>query len=55
MMGFDPMADRGMPPFEGCDNMLRLAEDEGLGTRDLRRIEVIGVPLSKARIEFRKV
>jgi uncharacterized protein (DUF362 family) len=55
LMGFDPMADRGTPPFEGCDNTLKLAEGLGLGTRDLRRIEVIGVPISKARIEFRKV
>jgi uncharacterized protein (DUF362 family) len=55
LMGFDPMADRDTPPFETCDNMLKLAEGLGLGTRDLRRIEVIGVAISKARIEFRKV
>ena len=36
VMGFDPMADRGTPPFETCDNTLRLAEDAGLGTRDLK-------------------
>jgi len=55
MMGFDPMADRGTPPFDKCDSTLKLAEGLGLGTRDLRRIEVIGVPISKARIDFRKV
>jgi len=55
LMGFDPMADRGTPPFETCDNMLKLADNLGIGTRDLRRIEVIGVPVNKARIEFRKV
>jgi uncharacterized protein (DUF362 family) len=42
LMGFDPMADRGTPPFERCDSILKLAEEAGLGTRDLKRIEVIG-------------
>ena len=46
VMGLDPMADRGTHPFETSDNMLRLAEQAGLGTRDLRRIEVVG-----ARVE----
>jgi uncharacterized protein (DUF362 family) len=51
-MGFDPMGDRGTPPFEDADNMLRLAEDIGLGTRDLRRIEVAGTPIAGARFDF---
>jgi hypothetical protein len=54
-MGFDPMADRGTPPFENCDSTLKLAEDRGIGTRDLKRIEVLGLPIAKGRIEFRKV
>lgn len=41
-MNFDPMADRGTPPFESCDSTLKLAEDVGIGTRDLKRIEVVG-------------
>jgi uncharacterized protein (DUF362 family) len=53
LMGFDPMADRGAPPFETCDSTLRLAEQLGLGTRDLRRIEVVGTPISKALFKFR--
>ncbi len=53
LMGFDPMADRGTAPFEGCDSTLKLAEEAGIGTRDLRKIEVIGVPISKARVDFR--
>jgi uncharacterized protein (DUF362 family) len=53
LMGFDPMADRGQAPFEQCDSTLRLAEEKGLGTRDLRRIEVVGTPLEKARVSFR--
>lgn len=55
LMGFDPMADKGKAPFENCDSTLKLAEQLGIGTRDLRRIEVIGVPVAKGRIEFRKV
>jgi uncharacterized protein (DUF362 family) len=55
LMGFDPMADRGTAPFEKCDSTLRLAEDVGLGTRDLRRIEVLGTPIREAVYDFRKV
>lgn len=53
LMGFDPMADRGTAPFEKCDSTLKLAEQLGIGTRDLNRIEVIGVPISRAKISFR--
>jgi uncharacterized protein (DUF362 family) len=53
LMGFDPMADRGTPPFETCDSTLRLAEQLGVGTRDLNQIEVLGTPISKARFKFR--
>jgi uncharacterized protein (DUF362 family) len=53
VMGFDPMADRGTPPFEICDSMLRLAEEHGIGTRDLRSIEVVGTPVRDARFDFR--
>jgi uncharacterized protein (DUF362 family) len=52
VMGFDPMADRGTPPFEKCDSTLRLAEQLGVGTRDLTRIEVVGTPIAKARYRF---
>ena len=53
VMGFDPMADRGTPPFEKCDSTLALAEHLGVGTRDLKRIEVVGTPISKAQFRFR--
>ena len=53
LMGFDPMADRGTAPFETSDNMLRLAEHLGVGTRDLSRIEVAGPPIEKVRFDFR--
>jgi uncharacterized protein (DUF362 family) len=52
LMGFDPMADRGTPPFERCDSTLKLAEEAGLGTRDLKRIEVIGASVKEARFDF---
>jgi uncharacterized protein (DUF362 family) len=52
LMGYDPMADRGTPPFEESDSTLRLAEDVGIGTRDLRRIEVIGTPIKEAMFNF---
>ena len=47
------MADRGTPPFETCDSTLRLAEQLGVGTRDLRQIEVVGTPIAKAQFSFR--
>ena len=52
VMGFDPMAERGTPPFETCDSTLHLAERLGVGTRDLARIEVVGTPIAKARYKF---
>jgi len=52
VMGLDPMADRGAPPFENCDSTLRLAEHLGVGTRDLTRIDVVGTPIAKARYRF---
>ena len=55
LMGFDPMADRGTPPFETCDSTLRLAEQLGVGPRDLNQIEVLGTPIAKARFNFRGV
>jgi len=55
VMGFDPMATHGTAPFESCDSTLQLAEQLGIGTRDLKRIEVIGTPVSSVRIDFRRV
>jgi len=55
IMGFDPMADRGQAPFETCDSTLKLAEDLGLGTRDLKQIEVVGTSIAEARFDFRAV
>ncbi|MGD0498309.1 MAG: DUF362 domain-containing protein [Bryobacteraceae bacterium] len=52
VMGFDPMGERGSPPFEGCDSTLKLAEDAGIGARDLKRIEVVGAPIREALFDF---
>ncbi len=52
LMSFDPMAVRGTPPFERCDSTLQLAEQAGAGTRDLKRIEVIGTPIAEVRFDF---
>jgi uncharacterized protein (DUF362 family) len=54
LMGFDPAADRGTAPFEACDSTLRLAEDAGIGTRDLKRIEVVGAPIPNLQFPFRR-
>lgn len=54
VMGFDPMADRGTAPFETCDSTLRLAEELGVGTRDLKRIEVIGARIADVVLDYRK-
>ena len=53
VMGFDPMADRGKAPFETCDNTLRLAEELGVGTRDLGQIEVAGESIQDVVFKFR--
>jgi uncharacterized protein (DUF362 family) len=55
LMGFDPAADRGTAPFERADSTLRLAEEHGVGTRDLSRIEVVGTPIAEARFRFRDI
>ena len=54
VMGYDPMAKRGQPPFDVCDSFLELAEARGLGTRDPARIEVVGTAIKDAMFSFRK-
>jgi uncharacterized protein (DUF362 family) len=54
LMGFDPGADRGTAPFENCDSTLGVAEQAGLGTRDLRKIEVVGPPIRSLQFPFRR-
>jgi hypothetical protein len=54
VMGFDPMAVRGTPPFEHCDSTLQLAEGHGVGTRDLRRIDIAGARIQDVMCRFRQ-
>lgn len=55
IMGFDPMADRGTPPFERCDSTLKLAEAAGIGTRDISKIEIAGTPIKQVMFDFAKL
>lgn len=52
VMGYDPRAKRGTAPFHSCDNTLLLAEQHGVGTTDLSRIEVRGVPVAQALYRY---
>lgn len=51
-MGFNPRAGRGEGVFGRCENTLLIAERLGLGTADLREIEVRGLPLDQAVFGF---
>lgn len=51
-MGYDPRAERGTKPFLHGDNTLRLAEAVGIGTTDLKRIEVAGLSIKDALFDF---
>ena len=50
-MGYDPRV-QGAAPFASCANTLLLAESLGIGTADLRHIEVRGLSIKEARWPF---
>jgi uncharacterized protein (DUF362 family) len=53
VMGFNPRAGKGEAPFyRNADNTLMLAEAHGVGTTDLKRIEVRGVTIADAMYKF---
>jgi len=52
VMGYDPRAERGTVPFLRGNNTLRLAEAVGIGTTDLKRIEVAGLSVKEAFCDF---
>jgi uncharacterized protein (DUF362 family) len=53
VMGYEnPRATRAARPFDFCDNHLLLAEQAGLGTADLAKIEVRGLAIDKARYPY---
>ncbi len=51
-MGYNPKAGRGTKPFLHGDNTLILAEQAGIGTTDLDRIEVAGLTIQEALCDF---
>jgi hypothetical protein len=52
VMGYDPRAPHGTAPFTMCDNTLLLAEALGVGSADLKKIDVRGVPIADAKFNF---
>ena len=52
VMGYDPRARKGTAPFVNCDNSLLLAEARGVGTADVKNIEVRGISIREARFPF---
>ena len=52
VMGYDPRAPKGVAPFLKCDNTLLLAEGLGLGSADLKKIEVRGIAIEAAKYRF---
>ena len=52
VMAYDPRAARGSSPFLNGDNGLLLAEAAGLGSADLSRIEIAGLTLKDATVDF---
>jgi len=51
-MGYDARASAGHFPFPG-ENHLHWASEAGLGSNDIRHIEMVGLALSEARCKFR--
>jgi hypothetical protein len=53
VMGYEnPRAAKGVHPFELCDNHLLMADEAGLGTADLSKIDVRGLSIAKARYPY---
>lgn len=52
VMGYDPRAARGTKPFPNADNTMLLAEAVGVGSADLKRIEVRGVSIEQALYRY---
>ena len=52
VMGFDPQADFGTPPFFIAENHIKLAAAAGLGTTQLDQIEVLGETPESFGLQF---
>jgi uncharacterized protein (DUF362 family) len=55
VMGYNPRATRGDPGFPRSDNQFVLAEQRGLGSTDLKHIDIRGLPLEKALYYYESV
>jgi len=51
-MGFDPLASPPTLPFIRSDNYLTMAGELGMGSNDLRRVEVVGTALDDVKVQF---
>jgi uncharacterized protein (DUF362 family) len=51
-MGFDPLVSPPTPPFIRSDNYLTMAGDLGMGSNDLRVVEVVGAALDDVEVQF---
>lgn len=52
VMSYDPHAGRGTGPFVRGDSCVRLAEAAGIGSADLKRIEIAGLSIREAKVDF---
>jgi uncharacterized protein (DUF362 family) len=52
VMGYDPRAAKGTAPFQKCENTLLLAESLGVGSADLKKIEVVGSAIQDVKYNF---
>jgi uncharacterized protein (DUF362 family) len=52
VMGYNPRATRGTAPFPRADNTMLLAEAVGVGSTDLKRIDVRGVSIEQALYRY---
>jgi uncharacterized protein (DUF362 family) len=53
VMGYpDPRVNRSKKPFDFCDNHLLLAEQAGVGSAELAKIEVLGLGIDQARYPY---
>jgi uncharacterized protein (DUF362 family) len=52
VMGFDPLAEKGKAPFARCDSTLAFGEQLGVGIRDLKKNEILGVPISEVVFSY---
>lgn len=52
LMGYDPQGEWTSPPFYRGDNTMKLAEAAGIGSADLKNIEVRGISIEKGQHKF---